>query len=185
VFHLAQFFLTPERGTAGKRATIPTARLTQEEFRGVAPLVYKRLTRSTMSTRTLGRLRRQVKVMRRIGSTANRFATVAKPDIAIGSGGALWARRCHCNPTLSLPSQILISFSLGGANRIQGADYPEGLLSERSASDFQPRGDATRAGCIRALDLKIPSRVTERFDSNERTLQGGHSSQRNEIRRDG
>ena len=89
MFHLAQFFLTPERGTAGKRATIPTARLTQEEFRGVAPLVYERLTRSTMSTRTLGRLRRQVKVMRRIGSTANRFATVAKPDIAIGRGGAL------------------------------------------------------------------------------------------------
>jgi len=74
---------------------IPTARLTQEEFRGFAPLVHERFTRWTIATRTLGRLHRQVKVKSWIGRIANHLATVAKPDIAIGIGavGLVGAKR--------------------------------------------------------------------------------------------
>jgi hypothetical protein len=89
-------FLASEKGAAGKAATfrplLRLARLTQREFRDFAPVIQERGARWT-STRTLGRLRGQVKDMIGVCGSSNHFATAVKPDIAVG--GVVRSARCY------------------------------------------------------------------------------------------
>jgi hypothetical protein len=90
---LAHISLASEKGVTGKAAALrllfQRARLTQREFRHLASLFHKRLACWTISSRTLGRLRGQVKVVIGMSGIANRFATIVKPDIAIDSAGGV------------------------------------------------------------------------------------------------